>query len=197
MAQAMTVQQVAEVLGVNPEAIKKHVRELYPDLMRTGVATYLDERQVTEIKGRMIPTTRVVGAVTSLEIAEMTLKVIAYHKDEADRLRRELAVAQPKIESAEALAKCETAMSITEAAKHFGLHPKLEVFPYLRARGYLTRDDLPTQSAIDAGYLALRQNVDRFGEPHPQAVVLTWQLENWRAHVVHGIKRWEREGVAS
>ncbi|HQO66401.1 MAG TPA: hypothetical protein PLI66_06670, partial [Spirochaetales bacterium] len=97
----MTVREVAEALGVVPEAIRKHVRELYPDAIRDGLTTYLDERQVTEIKRRTRPTTEVVGATTSLEIEEMTLRVITYHKAQADRLRAELALAAPKIAAAE------------------------------------------------------------------------------------------------
>lgn len=200
MSKAMTIQQVADVLGVSAEAIKKHVREIYPDLMKNGIQTFLDESQVTEIKKRMMPTTQVVAAITSLEITEMTLKVIAYHKGEADRLRQEVAylyeqraIDAPKVESHNALMRSELTMSITDAAKHFGLHPKTEVFPYLRAHHYLVADDLPSQSAIDAGYLKLVQNPDRFGVCHPQAVVATWMLENWRAHVVHQIKRWAGE----
>ena len=84
-------------------------------------------------------------------------------------------------------------MSITDAAKHFGLHPKTEVFPYLRALKYLTQNDLPSQSAIDSGYLALKEVKDQAGNIWPQAVVETWQLENWRAHVVPQIKRWNGE----
>lgn len=191
----MTVKEVAGVLGVDPEAIKKHVRELYPDLMRNGVPTYLDERQVTEIKRCMIPTTSVVGAVTALEIEEMTIKVLAYHKAEAERLRVELAAAGPKIEGFDALMRSEQTMSITDAAKHFGLHPKTHVFPYLRDRAYLTKDDMPSQDAIDSGYLALRETKCPDGTVRKQAVVLVSQLETWRTRVVPQVKRWATEGA--
>jgi predicted ArsR family transcriptional regulator len=46
----MTVREVSEVLGVTDEAIKKHIRGLWPDLMRNGITTYLSEAQVTKIK---------------------------------------------------------------------------------------------------------------------------------------------------
>jgi phage antirepressor YoqD-like protein len=83
-------------------------------------------------------------------------------------------------------------MSITDASKHFSLHPIKEVFPYLRDAGYLTARDLPTQAAIDAGYLALKETMSQDGRMFQQAVVETWQLENWRAHVVHQVKRWNQ-----
>jgi phage antirepressor YoqD-like protein len=65
----MTVREVAEALGVSPEAIKKWVRKMYPDLMRDGVTTYLNEFQVTAIKMAMtsqlasiVPTQNCVGS---------------------------------------------------------------------------------------------------------------------------------------
>jgi phage antirepressor YoqD-like protein len=194
----MTVKEIAGALGTADSTIRNKARELFPDFVENGVTTLFDKEQVQAIKDALVPRTltlksKVADAVTELDIAEMTLKVISYHKGVADRLRAELVEAQPKIESHNALMRSELTMSITDAAKHFGLHPKTEVFPYLRAHNYLTKEDLPSQSAIDAGYLKLVQNPDRFGICHPQAVVATWQLENWRAHVVHQVKRWAGE----
>jgi len=121
------------------------------------------------------------------------LQLAADQAKEIETKTAELAIAAPKVESFNALMRSERNMSITDAAKHFGLHPKLEVFPYLRARGYLTLSDLPTQAAIDAGYLSLKEVKAQDGRVWPQAVVEAWQLENWRAHVIHQIKRWIAE----
>jgi phage antirepressor YoqD-like protein len=188
----MTVKEVAAILGVEPETIKKHIRDLYPDLMRNGITTYLDEYQVTEIKRRMIPTPKVVGATTELEMAEKARDVLLYLTNKVEEQRAALALAAPKVESFNALMRSDQTMSITDAAKHFGLHPKGEVFPYLRERKYLTDRDLPTQAAIDAGYLALRE-VERRGDGKiiPQSCVLASQLETWRIRVVPQIAAWK------
>ena len=99
----MTVREVAEILGCDPEAIKKHVRELFPSLMQNGVTTYLTEEQVTAIKQRMIPTTKVVGAITDLEAAGMLLKSAEHFKARFEQERdarieaeSKLAIAEPK-----------------------------------------------------------------------------------------------------
>lgn len=120
------------------------------------------------------------------------LQLAADQAKEIEAKTAALALAAPKVESFEALMRSERTMSITDAAKHFGLHPKIEVFPYLRACGYLTMMDLPTQAAIDAGYLALRE-VERRGDGQiiKQACVLVSQLETWRTRVVPQIKAWE------
>jgi phage antirepressor YoqD-like protein len=101
-----------------------------------------------------------------------------------------LAAAKPKVEAAEALARCDRNMSITDAAKHFGLYPRSQVFPYLREHGYLTTRDIPTQAAIEAGYLALRETEGNDGEIHKQAVVLVSQLDTWRTKVAPQVRRW-------
>lgn len=200
----MTIREVANVLGVDPETIKKHVRNLYPDHMQNGLTTYLDERQVTEIKRRMIPTTAVVGAVTELEMAEKARDVLAYLDSKVNALRAELAakdqalaIAAPKVEAHDALMHSEHCMSITDAAKHFELSPRTHVFPYLREHGYLTCRDLPTVAAIDAGYLALREDKCHDGEVRQRAMVLTSQLDTWRTRVVPQIRRWASAEVGA
>jgi len=193
----MTVREVAEALGVDRSTVTRWIERLFPSAVANGQTTYLDEVMVTAIKqaigtGRndLCNIAQVRNVTTSLEIEEMTLKVIAYHKAQADRLRAELALAAPRLAAADALMASPATMSITNAAKHFGRHPKAEVFPYLRAAGYLTRDDLPTQDAIDAGYLVLREARCPDGTVRKQAMVLVSQLDTWRVRVIPQIDRW-------
>jgi phage antirepressor YoqD-like protein len=124
----------------------------------------------------------------------LALAVLEANKMIAER-DAALAAAKPKLESFDALMRSERTMSITEASKYFGLHPKLEVFPYLRERGYLTRDDLPTQAAIDAGYLALRKSNNGDGRVFSQAVVLDRQLETWRLRIIPQVRRFLEAAV--
>ena len=199
----MTIKQVAEALGVDSETIRVWIRKLYPGLMRNGLATYLDEEQVTNIKqhigtGRndLQNILKVKGATTDLEMKQKAAEVMAWLMAENARKDEALAIAAPKVESFNALMRSDQTMSITDAAKHFGIHPKAEVFPYLRERGYLTAADLPTQAAIDAGYLALRE-VERRGDGKiiKQACVLACQLETWRTRVVPQIAAWKVKGI--
>ena len=196
--QRMTVKEVAEALNVSEQTIRYWVRKLYPEQVENGKATTLDEEQATAIKGWIgsgrndLANVREVGSVTTeLEMKQKAAEVIGWLISEADRLSAELAKATPKIESFDALMRSEKTMSITDAAKHFGLHPKTEVFPYLRERGYLTMADIPTQAAIDSGYLALREAHCQNGEVRKQAVVLASQLETWRTRVVPQIAAWK------
>jgi DNA-binding Lrp family transcriptional regulator len=119
----MTVREAADVLGVTGEAVKKHIRELWPDLMRERITADLTEEQVTEIKRKMLPTTEVAGAVTDLEAAEMLLKSAAHFKTrfEEERARRaeaevKLAEAAPKVEFFDRAADSADAVSLRDAA---------------------------------------------------------------------------------
>lgn len=113
--------------------------------------------------------------------------------DQAEQIEK----MRPKVESAEALLRCDTNMSITDTAKHFCLHPKLQVFPYLRAKGLLTERSLPSQSAIDNGYMAIRQNKLSNGEFISQAVVEKSSLELWRTKLVPKIIEWSSSQLIS
>lgn len=193
----MTVKEVAEALNVSERTIQGHAANM--GLTENGKTTYLDELAVTEIKNKIVASGRndlaniceVSRATTPIDIERMTLQVIQYHAARVKELEAELAKAAPKVESFEALQRSERSMSITAAAKHFGLHPKTEVFPYLRDCGYLTSKDLPTQAALDAGYLAQRQIECGDGEFRAVACVLACQLETWRTRVIPQIKAWE------
>lgn len=52
----MTVREVAEILGVNIRTIQQYVKELFPEKVRNGYTTYLNEMQITAIKKEMMPT---------------------------------------------------------------------------------------------------------------------------------------------
>lgn len=197
----MTVDQVADVLGYERETIRKKVKELFPDIVKAGVKTFLNEDEVGILKSSLVPRTLALksgvdSVSTKKDMMEKAHEVMAWMASEVESLRAELAQAQPAIESHAALMRTDRTMSITDAAKHFGLHPKTEVFPYLREHGYLTRKDIPTEAAISAGYLALKETACIDGIARPQAVIEARMLETWRTRVVPQIAKWIKEGAA-
>jgi len=145
------------------------------------------------ITAEVLPSIRRTGGYHVPQGPELMALAVLEAQKTIEAMSARAAIDAPKVESFEALMRSDKCLSITDAAKHFGLHPKTEVFPYLRALKYLTQNDLPSQAAIDQGYLALKEVKDREGNIWPQAVVEVWQLENWRAHVVPQIKRWNGE----
>lgn len=160
----MTVKEVATVLNVTPEAIKKHIRELYPKLLRNGVETRLTELQVTEIKQRMLPTTEVVGAFTSIDIELMTLRVIEYHRNKVIELQKENKIQKqqlieqaPKVEFYDDVTGSSDTIDMSEVAKILNIKGigRNKLFEILRNKNILQNNNQPYQKYVDAGYFRI------------------------------------------
>jgi phage antirepressor YoqD-like protein len=193
--QKMTVKEVAEALGYETRTVQIKVKELFPDIVEAGKTTMLNEAQVTAIKmdceKKFAVTTDLEMMMMDARVSEWKTRKIQELQAQIEQKNQQLAIAAPKVESFDAMQRAENTMSITRAAKHFGLHPKTEVFPYLRDCGYLTGSDLPSQAALDAGYLVQRQTRCPDGVFRPAACVMLSQLETWRVRVVPQIEAWK------
>lgn len=104
----MTVKEVAEALGYRPDTIQGKVKELFPKLVKNGIATTLTITEVDIIKQNLVPRnlglkSEVERAVTPLDIERMTLQVIQYHASRIKELETALAIASPKAELADRL----------------------------------------------------------------------------------------------
>lgn len=156
----MTVAEVAEILGVSAEAIKKHVRELYPSYMLNGMVTYLDEAQVTEIKKRMLPTTSVVGATTDIEMAQKTVEVIRWAMSKIENLEAELTVTKSKAALADRIAAADGLKSLSEVGKINGIGPR-KIFDILSRRRIIYRSGqnwVPYQEFVDGNLFVVRES---------------------------------------
>lgn len=201
--QRMNTREVAQALRVSERTVRRHAADM--GLTVDGKETLLDEVAVTQIKLRIERSGRndldnvvqVSGTTTDLEMMEQGARFAAWAMGKIREQDAALAAARPRVEAADALMVSEATLSITLAAKAFRLHPRTEVFPYLRTHAYLTADDLPTMAAVEADYLAERMAKLPDGTVRPQAVVLTRQLDVWRTRVVPQIRRWIAEGGAA
>jgi phage antirepressor YoqD-like protein len=158
----MTVREVADVLGVTPEAIKWHVRKMYPECLRKGIETTLTEEQVTEIKKKMIPTSQLAGALTDLEASEMLLKSAEHFKNRFKQERQlrinaenRLAIAEPKAEVLDKITATNNDISVRELAAvlaipHLGQN---NLFQKLREDGYIDGFNRPYRKHIESGLM--------------------------------------------
>ena len=78
MTDPVKLSEVSKLLGVTDEALKKHIRDMWPNKMVNGKATYLNQEEITEIKARMIPTTQVVAVSTDIEMMQKAQDVISW-----------------------------------------------------------------------------------------------------------------------
>jgi phage antirepressor YoqD-like protein len=178
------------------------VKRQFPEIVRNGFVTMLNEVQATAVKlalqGHHNLEGTFEGTETELEMLLLDQRVnnwksrkIAELSKQVDIQKVQIAELEPRAEAADALMKSSRTMSITECAKYFGLHPRTTVFPYLRELGYLTSQDLPTQAAIDSGYMVLKKTVCGDNVVRAQTMVLDSQLDTWRKRIVPQIAAWE------
>jgi phage antirepressor YoqD-like protein len=172
--QKMTVKEVSDALGCKPDTVQKIARrleqegkiariEIRPDFSK---ALMLNEEQVHEIKKAIVPRTldmkvQSENTVTSLDIEEMTLKVIKYHQDKIAQLKAEneaqrekIAIDAPKIAFHDAVTGSKDTIDIGEASKVLAVKGfgRNNLFERLRNEGILMQNNQPYQKYIDAGY---------------------------------------------
>jgi hypothetical protein len=80
----MTIKEVAEQLHCNPETVKGHIRELFPDLMENGKTTYLTDRQITVILEKMKQ------PVSSGMVANLQSEIVGVETNQSRFLRLKL-----------------------------------------------------------------------------------------------------------
>ena len=165
----MTVREVAEALGVSEQTIRYHARNLYPELVKNGVTTLLNEEHVTAIKS-LIGTGRndlqnilqVKNAITDLEAAEMLLKSAEHFKarfEQEQALRQaaegKLAIAEPKAEILDKITATDSDISVRELASvlavpHLGQN---NLFERLREDGYIDGFNRPYRRYVESGLI--------------------------------------------
>lgn len=187
----MTVKEVAQALNCAENTVLNAVKKFFPEAVRNGKTTYLDEAQTTKIKLEIGSHHNLASTCelpkTNLEKKLLIAQAMQLLNEEVQELQAQVLLQAPKCEAYDVLMKTDTDMSITQAAKHFGKHPKTQVFPFLRLHKYLTINDLPSQSALDLDIMSLKQVVCD-NKTRSQAIVKTCQLDNFRKHVIAKIK---------
>ena len=94
--QLMTVKEVSEILNVSRSAVIKIVKKKFPELVKNGVTTYLNETQVTAVKleigkGRtdLANVSEVSAVKTNLEKRMIVQQALLILNDEIEDLKNE------------------------------------------------------------------------------------------------------------
>lgn len=159
----MTIKEVAEILGVTSEAIKKHVRELFPGIISNGKTTYLNEKLVTIIKTKMTPTTQVVGNKTTLEKELIIQQALMFQQEKIQELEKENKIMKPKSISYDTFINSENVHDMSEVAKMFNTG-RNKLFDLLREYNVLRANNEPYQQYVDNRYFEVKQKVIQTGQ---------------------------------
>lgn len=91
----MTVKEVAVILNVSRQLVSEKVKELFPEIVKNGIETKLNEKQVTTIKlniekNQSLPSTIVEGMPkTHLEKKLIVAQAIQILNEEIEELKKE------------------------------------------------------------------------------------------------------------
>jgi phage antirepressor YoqD-like protein len=158
----MTVKEVAEVLRVDISTVTKRVRELFPQKVRNGVTTYLDEAEVTLLKmelqhnGHLGQLSEVAAMPkTDLEKELIVQQALVYQQEKINALTNRLAIAEPKAEVLDKITATKSDISVRGLASILAV-PNLgqkKLFKKLREDGYIDRFNHPYRQHIESGIM--------------------------------------------
>lgn len=133
----MTIKEISQMLGVSRDLIEKRVKEFYPNKMKKGVTTHLNQMEVTFIKMRIqensslatsddrrkldnMPKTQleknliIQQAFSLLKEEETLLRV------EIDQLKQEKLINAPKVEYHDEVLSTKNAFTTQQVAEELG-----------------------------------------------------------------------------
>jgi phage antirepressor YoqD-like protein len=161
--QTMTVKEVAEALGVDCSSVSRRVKELFPEIVKNGVTTVLDEKQVTEIKsaflrnGKLGDVAKVENAVTEIEKQQTIMLAMQYLQENLIAMKERAIKAERKNAILMHVSKTYTA---GEIAKELGMRSAQELNQTLADKGIQYKQNgtwLPTADNSSCGYFEIKQ----------------------------------------
>ena len=173
----MTVKEVASAIGASYDTVNNSVKRLFPEIIRNGVKTVLNEYQVAcinkELKSNNAVTDRVTfevsskvkNSTTDLEIIgnaisaftqlqELYVRKEAEYKATIQSQKEQLIGQQPKVEFYDDVTGSKDTIDMKEVAKILNIKNvgRNKLFEILRNRHVLDRCNQPYQRYVDAGY---------------------------------------------
>lgn len=164
----MNIRDTAELLGVSRDLIEKRVRELFPDKMKQGETTYLNEAEVTAVKLRIGQNSSLATSddrrkladmpKTALEKQLLIRQAMALQDEMIAELQGQLAIAAPKVEAFDRFLDASGSLCMQDAGKQLGLQPN-KFIENMGTRGLLFKRGgkwIAKQEYIDRGWFVVR-----------------------------------------
>ena len=159
--ETMTTKEVAKSLNVNIKTIQRLVKKLFPELIKHGINTKLNEIQVTAIKLKLDKNysidTDVELPKTELEKELIIYQGMVLQQEKINRLTIQLEEAKPKIEFFDNVTSSKDTMDMKEVSKllkEFNMG-RNNLFKFLRKKKILMANNTPYQKYVDRGYFKI------------------------------------------
>jgi Mn-dependent DtxR family transcriptional regulator len=162
----MTIAQLAEVLDVSRDLIEKRVKELFPNRMKKGKTTFLNQLEVTKIKLRIQENSSIITSderrrqitnKTKLEKQLLVKQAMQYLNEEIAELKRENQIHQDRINL---LIHDNKTYTTTEIAKELNLKSANQLNKMLEEKEVqykMNRTWVLTAKYSDCGYENIKQ----------------------------------------
>lgn len=193
----MTFKELADLLGVSAQTVRRAFAKLYPEQIENGLETRMTLTQSKAVVSSMRvkasdrvslaePLQNVKVAVAS--DAQSIVALLRAAADEIDKRDRQIAVLAPKAEIHDQIADAGNAKTVAQVAQVLGTGQK-RLFKFMRDSGILNEHNQPYQEHVDAKRLIVRETTVRIGEQivtHPQ-VFITGKGELWLAGLMNPV----------
>ena len=172
----MTMQEIADAMGVSKDTIRNCVRRVFPDKMKQGKTAYFNEAEVALISKELKSNTYVSSQLTveagaTVKNTTTELEVIANYKQATEalitmlnakneELKKQLIEQQPKVDTYNRIANSKGLKTMQEVAAELNIGTNT-LFATLRGLGILWRDrhgtNLPKREYIERGYFEVKE----------------------------------------
>jgi len=165
----MSLAEIAKVLGYEKDTLRKLVKELFPESIKHGKETRLNEAQITELKKNLVPRTVALkhhseNSTTGLERKETIMLAFQYLKEdyEAEKLKRialenKIKEDEPKLSFYERVKESDNTIDFLR----FGRLVKLgrnTLMNILREKGVIDSHNLAYQNLVDVGVFEIKES---------------------------------------
>ncbi|MGF7108233.1 phage antirepressor KilAC domain-containing protein [Treponema pedis] len=173
----MTPNEIANILGVSYRLVVKRINEIFPNKMKHGKTTYLNEVEVTAIKKRIeqnahlatydnqrrladMPKTNLEKQLLIRQAMQIQNEMIAELEAENEKLKAEAEIQKPKVEYFDTLISRGNATNIRTTAKELKI-PEKQFIKQLQLDGYVYRDKknqlCPYAEYMKKGYFEVKE----------------------------------------
>lgn len=163
----MTILEVSKMLNTTTRTVNRYAKDLFPEIFKNGVATTLNEKQVTAIKLNFeksdyldnpvkLPKTNLEKKLLIQQAMNLLNEEVEELKAEVEAKNQRLIEAQPKIDFHNQVGDSEGLYSIGEVAKMLNLdYGRNTMFKTLRELDVFF-DREPYQKYIKQGYFEVK-----------------------------------------
>ena len=172
----MTMQEIADAMGVSYDTVNRCVKRCFPDKLEHGKRAYFNEAEVALISKELKSNTYVSSQLTveagaTVKNTTTELEVIANYKQATEalitmlnakneELKKQLIEQQPKVDTYNRIANSKGLKTMQEVAAELNIGTNT-LFATLRGLGILWRDrhgtNLPKREYIERGYFEVKE----------------------------------------